>query len=227
MPLANPSVNMAGQSSKVGGTVARVFGWITLAIGLAIVLFLGGIMALLGASASALAVVNVPILLVTAVVTWALLRGGKELKKSGDDREQAIKDQAIFALANTRGGTLRAWDVAQALQILPQAADDMLTKLAKEQPDHVTVDVDDEGTILYRFTAVDWARRQAKAIAPTMAPNAVDPNTRLRAPPMQPRIAQEPPKQRVEKIEKTDDPELNALIEAEEAEREAEALKAR
>lgn len=192
MPLANTSVNMAGQTSKVGGTVARVFGWIALAVGVAIALFIGGIMAMLGASAAALAVVNVPILLVTAVVAYALLRSGKELKKSGDDTEQATKNQAIFALANTRGGTLRAWDVAQALQVTPKEGDDILTKLAKEHPDHVAIDVDDEGNINYRFKAVDWQVRQAKAVAPTMAPNAVSPNTRLRAPPMQP-AAQQPP----------------------------------
>jgi hypothetical protein len=114
--------------------------------------------------------------------------------------------------------------VSQALQITPQAADDMLTKLAKEQSDQVTLDVDDDGNILYRFTSVDWAMRQAKAVAPTMAPNAVDPNTRLRAPPMQQRIAPEPVKKRVEQ---TDDPELSALAEVEEAERAEAALKAR
>ena len=199
MPLANTSVNMAGQTSKVGGTVARVFGWIALAAGLLLALILGGLMAMLGASTTALAVVNLPILIITAVVAYALLRSGKELKKSGDDTEQATKTQAIFALANTRGGTLRAWDVAQALQVTPKEGDDILTKLAKEHSDHVALDVDDEGNINYRFKAVDWQVRQAKAVAPTMAPNAVSPNTRLRAPPMastvpqpQARVAKQP-----------------------------------
>jgi len=195
MPLANSSVNMAGQTSKVGGTVARVFGWIALVAGLLLALTLGGLMAMLGAPAAALAVVNIPILIITAVVAYALLRSGKELKKSGDNTEQATKNAAIFALANTRGGTLRAMDVAQALQVTPKEGDDILTKLAKEDSDHVAIDIDDDGNILYRFKAVDWQRRQAKAVAPVMAPNAVSPNTRLRAPPMQQpqaRVAKQP-----------------------------------
>lgn len=220
MPLANTSVTMAGQTSKVGGTVARVFGWIALAAGLLLALVLGGLMAMLGASGAALAIVNGPILLITAVVAYALLRSGKELKKSGANTEQATKNQAIFALANTRGGTLRAVDVAQALQVTPEEGDAILTKLAKEDHEHVKVDIDDEGNILYRFTAVDWNRRQAKSVAPVMAPNAVSPNTRLRAPPMpatQARVAKQPePAVRVDARDPLED-EFAALEEAENA----------
>ncbi|MBX3229451.1 MAG: hypothetical protein KIT84_17465 [Labilithrix sp.] len=194
MPLANTSVTMAGQTSKVGGTVARVFGWIVLVVGLLIALALGGLMAALGATAGWVVGINAPIVLVVAIAAYALLRGGRALKQSGDDTELATKNQAIFALANTRGGTLRAWDVAQMLQITPKEADDILTKLAKEDSDRVKIDVDDEGNVLYRFVAADWQRRAAKAVAPTMAPNAVSPSTRLRAPPMQPatRVAKQP-----------------------------------
>lgn len=191
MPLANASVNMAGQTSKVGGTVARVFGWIVLAAGLLFALSLGGLMALLGATAGWIFGLNGTIALITAIAAYALLRGGRALKKSGEDESVAMKMQALFALANTRGGILRAVDAAPMLQVMPNEADEILTKLAKEQPDHVTVDVDDNGNILYRFIAADWNTRQAKAVAPTMAPNAVSPNVRLQAPPMA------PPKQRV------------------------------
>jgi hypothetical protein len=222
MPLANTGVNTAGQGSKVGGTVARVFGWVALSIGLLIALILGGLMAMLGASATALAVVNGPIVLITAIVAYALLRSGRALKESGQETEAATKNQAIFALASTRGGVLKAWDVAQALQVTPKDADDMLTKLAKEHHEHVKVDVDDEGTVLYRFPAVDWQVRSAKAVAPTMAPNAVPPNTRLRAPPMPQRVAADPPKARVEGRDALEE-EFAAMEEA----AEAQAQKAR
>jgi len=183
MPLANSSVNLAGQPSKVGGTVARVIGWIILAAGLFIALSIAGLILALGGTWGALAVGG-PIALLTAIVAYALLRSGKELRKSGDNTEQATKHQAIFALANTRGGVLRAWDVAQALQVTPKEADDILTKLAKEHHDHVGIDVDDEGTILYRFKAANWNAVQAHATAPVMAPNAVPPHVRVSAPPI-------------------------------------------
>lgn len=192
MPLTSTSVNLAGQPSKVGGTVARVFGWIVLAGGWLAAMLLAGLIMLLAPSGSGewpALIVGGPIALVASIAAWALLRSGKELKKSGDDTEQATKNQAIFALANTRGGVLKAWDVAQALQLTPKEGDDILTKLAKEHPDHITVDVDDDGNVLYRFPAIHWGGLPRMAPnAPVMAPNAVPPQVRVQAPP-QARVA--------------------------------------
>jgi len=188
-------VNLAGQPSKVGGTVARVFGWIVLAAGLGTAALLAGLIALLGGGEAAL-IVGGPIALITAIVAYALFRGGKELKKSGDVEEQATRQQAIYGLAGTRGGVLKAWDVAQALQMSPKEADDILTTMAKEQPDHVTVDVDDEGNVLYRFPAAHWRGVVHRATTPSMAPNAVPPHVRLRVPPPATRVA--PPPVRVD-----------------------------
>jgi hypothetical protein len=229
MPLANVSVNMAGQTSKVGGTVARVFGWIVLVAGLLFALGLAGIMSIVDAPGGWIFGVNGTIAAITALTAWAILRGGHALKKSGETEELAMKNQAIFALANTRGGILRAWDVAQALQVSPKEADDILTKLAKEHSDHVTIDVDDDGNILYRFKAVDWAVRQARAVAPTMAPNAVPPNVRLAPPPMHARVAEPKANVRVD-ANGVKDSKRDALEEefaAMEAEAEQAAQKAR
>ncbi|MBX3216461.1 MAG: hypothetical protein KF850_30775 [Labilithrix sp.] len=179
MPLANTSVNLAGQPSKVGGTVARVFGWLVLAGGWSLAALFGGLLFAFGAELAA-AIVGGPIALIASVVAYALLRGGRELKKSGDDTEAATKNQAIFALANARNGVLKAWDVAQMLQVTPKEGDDILTRLAKEHPDHVTVDVDDDGNVLYRFPAIHWGG------LPQMAPNA---HVRVQAPPPQARVA--------------------------------------
>jgi len=179
MPLANTSVTLAGQPSKFGGTVARVFGWLVLAGGWAFAAALAGLIVILGGGWAA-AVVGGPIALVAAIVAYALLRGGRELKKSGDDTESATRNQAIFALANTRNGVLKAWDLAQMLHVTPKEADDVLTKLAKEHPDHVTVDVDDDGNILYRFPSIHWGG------LPPIAPNA---HVRVQAPPPATRVA--------------------------------------
>lgn len=152
-PLVNTSVNLAGQPSKVGGVVARVFGWIVLAGGWVVAMLVAGLIALLGGDWAAF-VVGGPIALLSTGVAWALLRGGKELKRAGDDTALAAKTQAIVALANARGGIVKAWDVAQALQLTLKEGDDILTKLTKEHPDFVVVDLDDQGNLLYRFPAI-------------------------------------------------------------------------
>lgn len=188
MPLVDTSVTLAGQPSKVGGAVARVFGWTVLAAGWAFAALLAGLILLLGGGWAA-AVAAGPIALITSIVAWALLSGGKHLKKSGDDAEQATKNQAIFALARAKNGVLRAWDVAQALKLTPKEGDDILTRLAKEHPEHVGVDLDDDGNILYRFPAIHWGG------LPTMAPNAPSPargaapHVRVDAPARQARVA--------------------------------------
>jgi hypothetical protein len=156
MPLAGSSVNLAGQPSKVGGTVARVIGWLVLAGGWVFAAALMGLLFLLGATGAAPWVVGALIALPASLLAWVLLRSGKELHRSGGDTEQATKNQAMFALANTRGGVLTAWDVAQALGVPPKEADDRLTTLAKEHPDYVGVDIDDHGNVLYRFPNAQW-----------------------------------------------------------------------
>lgn len=214
-------MNLAGQPSRAGGIVARVAGWMVLAAGWLVAALFAGLIVLLGGDWAAL-IVGGPIALISSVAAYALLRGGKELKRSGDDTEQATKNQAVFALANTHGGVLHAWDVAQALQIAPSEGDQILTKLAKEQPDHVSVDVDDDGNVLYRFHAaaqsrssfVEPARAPAEDLqrawaptrsgvvpnAPTMAPNAVPPHVRVNVTPQQ-QVASRSPRGHVEEAE--------------------------
>ena len=180
LPLTGSALKLAGQPSKVGGTITRVLGWLILGGGLLIGLALVLILAALGAPLWAMAAFGGPVAAVGLLVGYLLLRGGKSLQQSGDDEELATKNQAIFALANTHRGTLRAWDVAQSLQITPQEADDLLTKLAKQDSERVSVDVDDEGNILYRFRGIGWA---PSPVAPAMAPNAPTPlKGRVRVP---------------------------------------------
>lgn len=174
LPLTNASLNMAGQPSKVGGTVARVFGWMVLAAGWLVGLAIFGLFAAAFGTSSWGLGIGGTIALVASLAAWGLLRGGKELQKSGDDAELAAQHQAIYALANTRHGVLKAWDVAQALHVSPEAGDAILTGLAKTRPEHVMVDIDDDGNVLYRF---HHAGGQAR-----IAPNAVAPHVRVGAP---------------------------------------------
>ncbi len=113
---------------------------------------------------------------ISSLVGWLLLRGGRELVESGSQSELSTKTQAIIALAATRGGTVTQWDVAQALAITPQEADEILTRLAKEQIDLVKVDIDDEGRVLYRFTSLAWANMRPP---PPMRVEAPKPGVRV------------------------------------------------
>jgi hypothetical protein len=190
MPLAASSVNMAGQPSKVGGTVARVFGWMVLAGGwLAAAMFMLLIMALSpagGASVPAWILGGI-IATIASLVAYGLLKSGRQLHDSGALAEMTTKNQAIFALANTRGGVLTAMDLAQSIMTTPQEADDVLTKLAKEYPDHVTVDIDDIGTVLYRFPTVHWQKMRVAEPGPNVrvgapAPDPVEAEEELEVP---------------------------------------------
>jgi hypothetical protein len=171
MPLAASSVNLAGQTSKVGGTVARVFGWMALAGGWLV----AAVFSLLNLALSPAGAASVPawilggiIGVIASLVAYGLLRSGRQLHDSGALAEMTTKNQAIFALANTKGGVLTAWDLAQSIATTPQEADDVLTKLAKEYPDHVTVDIDDVGTVLYRFPSVHWQKMRVSAPPPNV-----------------------------------------------------------
>lgn len=179
-PLTGASVNLAGQPSKIGGTVARGFGWATLAGGWSFAAFVGFVIWAVSSFSPVFWVATGLIAFFSTLFAWMLLRGGKQLVASGASTEQAMKTQAVVALAAARGGTLVAWDVARALDVTPEEADELLTKLAKEQLDLVTVDIDDEGRVLYRFTSVPSASTRPSRVR---VPGAAAPQTRVASSP--------------------------------------------
>jgi len=182
-------VNLAGQPSKVGGQITRVFGWIVLVLGTLLAFgALAACGAVVGMSAAAPWVLSVPIALVTWVVSYFLLKGGKQLEQSGVDTQKATRTQAVFALANTRGGVVTPNDLAQAINVMPKEADDILTAMAKEDSDHVSIEVDDNGNIYYRFAAAHWNaiasnpanwERPRQTQRAQMAPNATPGHARV------------------------------------------------
>lgn len=151
-PLITPSVSYAGKPSKVGGTVAGVFGWIVLVLGTSAAIGLG-LLASLFSSTLALAVA-LPIGLVTLAVTISLLFSSRKLRQSGESTEKETRRKAVFALARNRGGTITANDAAAALDISAADADAFLTTLAKTESDEVTLEIDDKGGIYYAFPRI-------------------------------------------------------------------------
>lgn len=150
-PLVEESVNLAGQSSRVGGTVANVAGWLVVGGGLVTALLVGALFqAILPAGIFGWVLGSI-IAVVSLGVGGSLVYGGKSLHKSGTETRKSTHERAIFALAQNRGGILSANDVAAALGMSAMEADAFLTERAKQDPDRVKLEVDDAGAITFVF----------------------------------------------------------------------------
>jgi hypothetical protein len=147
-PLTAASINLAGKSSQVGGTVASVAGWLVLLIGLSVGLGIALLLWAVFTIGVALAVA-LPIALISAGLGAMLLRSGSAMRRTGDDAERATRDQALLAMA-AQQGPVTAAEAARILGVSIPAADAMLTELAKREPERVAVDVDDQGVVRYR-----------------------------------------------------------------------------
>ncbi len=150
LPLTQRSLNMAGQPSQIGGTLARVMGWLVLAGGAFLALALFGVFIAIFPESFAGYVIGGGAGVATALISWLLLRGGKTLQASGVDDQKSARVQAIFAMATMRGGIVKAPEVATALQLSVEAADELLTDLAKTRSEHVSLEIDDQGGVYYR-----------------------------------------------------------------------------
>ncbi|HEY3821093.1 MAG TPA: hypothetical protein VGL81_28205 [Polyangiaceae bacterium] len=150
-PLSGPSINHAGKPSRVGGTFASVLGWVVLVCGGSLTLFIALLFLAFHALAVGLAVA-LPVAIVVLVAGISLLRSGRSLSTSGEERARSTREQALLAVAAHRGAVTAA-DAARALGVGTAEADAMLTALAKREPERVAVDVDDEGVVWYRVSA--------------------------------------------------------------------------
>lgn len=187
LPLTASSVNLAGRSWQVTGQVARVLGWLVLAGGLSVALMVLGLLLAIFPGVLGATLFAAPIAAASVGAGVWLLRSGRTLQSAGKGTEHRTKAQAIFALAQYRGGVVSAWDVSAALAIPPAQADALLTDLAKTSPDHVAVEIDESsGALFYRVDATGRVRmrvfddrvRAAPAVAePTAAqPTAAQPD---------------------------------------------------
>lgn len=150
-PLSAESVTYAGKSSRVGGLVARIFGWVVLAFGGLAALVLGSFFGWIFPDSAAAWVVGGLVSILTLMISLPLLFGGKKLDRDGAKKEESTRMQALFALAANRGGALRAHEAASALNVPAEEADALLTRLAKERPEDVTLDVTEQGELVFGF----------------------------------------------------------------------------
>jgi hypothetical protein len=158
IPLVAKSTNLAGKASIIGGGLTRVFGWIVLAGGTAFGLAMLGILQAIFPAGFAGWAVGGPIIAIAVTVGALLLRGGKSLESSGVAQQKDTHTSAIFELAEHNQNTVTAAQVATAIGISTTSADELLTSLAKAQPEHVVLEVGDEGNVFYRVSARGLSR---------------------------------------------------------------------
>jgi hypothetical protein len=171
-PLSNPSINLAGKPSRVGGILASVFGWLVLLIGGSIALGIALLFAAFGATMAGVAIA-LPIAIVSLVIGVVLVRRGSSLNRSGLETERATREQALLAVVAHRG-SVTASEAAQALGVSVADADAALTDMAKRDPDRVSVDVDDQGVVRYRIARIAGERVRVEAEGSFEADEAAD-----------------------------------------------------
>jgi len=150
--FSGSSLTHAGQPSKVGGSLVTAFSRVLLGVGLLGATAIGLLLSLFSIT-SGLIVAGV--LALFTIVTFLLLRGGgKKLTADGEAAQGKRREQALFALAQNRGGVLQAVEAARALDLSEGDADDFLTRMAKQRPDVVNVDISERGEVLYTFLKI-------------------------------------------------------------------------
>ncbi len=161
IPLAAKSTNLAGKPSIIGGALTRVLGWIVLSGGVALGLALLGLLQAIFPAGFAGFAVGLPIMALAVLFGTLLLRGGKSLESTGVTEQRETRTAAVFSLAENRGGIITAADVGAALGLPVASADALLTDLAKTTPDHVVLEIDEQGGVFYRVNARGLSRVQS------------------------------------------------------------------
>lgn len=151
-PFSGKALHFAGQPSKLGGRLGRALGIVVLLGGLLLAVVLMLFFQLLIPSAMIGYALGLPLALISVVVGTLFLVTSRRLQQSGSDAERQARVEALYALAVQRGGTLTAADAARALQLEAAAADTLLSELARTEPEHVSLEFDDDGQTFYLFT---------------------------------------------------------------------------
>lgn len=152
MPFTANAVNLRGKPAKFGGTVASIAGWVVLAGALAVALVLGSILqAIFPVGAVVGWVIGGLIATLGVAAALLLLFGGRALRRSGTHAAEAARLEALGSLAAHHSGVITSQSAAEALGVPVEEADRLLTSLAKQPESGITLEVDDDGKLTYRF----------------------------------------------------------------------------
>ena len=102
-----------------------------------------------------------PLALLSLVIGGLLPPRREAPRSKGASAEKDARPQAVFALAAHKGGTLTAQDASAALDMPLVAAEELLSRSPRSEYERVAVDVDANGTLVYRFVRPDPRRRRA------------------------------------------------------------------
>jgi hypothetical protein len=142
-------VNVAGRPTKAGGTLAAIFGWVILLGGLLTALLIGAGLQALWPAAIAGYVLGGFIGGMSLLFGLGLILGGRKLRQSGEQSTKNAQEEAVFALAARRGGSVTPAELARSIRIPVAEADALLTALAKQPDGRVSLEVEDDGTLRY------------------------------------------------------------------------------
>jgi hypothetical protein len=151
-PFSAKALNIAGRPSKLGGMASKALGYGVLIAGLGTAATLMLLFVFLAPTSAMGYAVGIPLAIITLVVGLALLYAGRKLHRAGSDTERETREQALFALATNRGGLLTAVDGARALNLSVADVEAVLSDLAKRDPEHVSLEIDEEGALFYAFS---------------------------------------------------------------------------
>jgi len=76
----------------------------------------------------------------------------RRLGRAGTEAERQARVEAVYALAVNRNGMLTTADAARSLQLDPASVEGLLSELAKTQPEHVSLEFDENGQTFYLFS---------------------------------------------------------------------------
>lgn len=166
-PFAASILNLAGRPEQLGGLTARAFGWVALGVGLFIALTVGLVVQAIASMFVATTwlgwAVSIPIVLLSLALGVLGIVGGRKLTRAGGARLARAQLQTIRGIARHKKGVVEVGEVARALGIGHEEADAMLTQLAKNPDENVSIDIDDAGNILYLFGSADAIRWRIRA----------------------------------------------------------------
>jgi len=169
-PFGGDILNLAGTPERIGGHAARWFGWGAMSVGL-FVAFTAGLV--VQAVASMIApgtwlglAVALPIALLSVILGLAGILGGNRLGRAGETRLLDTQRNIVRALARHKKGVVKVADAARALGVDEARADAVLGTLAREPVENVSLDIDDDGNVMYLFgsaPAIRWRIQAERA----------------------------------------------------------------
>lgn len=149
--FASKNLTWAGEPSRVGGLIASLSGWAVLIIGLSIAIFAGLLLQTLWPAGFVGWAVAIPILIMSLFAGLALVLTGRRLKRKGANARKTVLFDALRTLAAHNGGAVSAERASRALDLTEAECDELLTELAKDPGENVSLEVDDDGQIQFLF----------------------------------------------------------------------------